>query len=246
MDYPLSPSDQSKLPPPQLPEPQQTGTPATPPQVTGPQPSEQPGPPSPLLGKAPPLPLSLPMAERARKNPALLQEWQKGLNPVTNKPAPSPAIHGSGGKPPVGGSWSLGPSAPGFPPLSNPLLLTDGTVIAHEVLHGDLVEAHTRLHGQLYKRQLVADCVLAIGLRPAVFLLRRAARRASHRRGRGIQHWLHGGLDQSGRHLRPVDQHMDRDNASLGLEQYRRRAVGRARQRDLYAGQLLHHRNGAA
>ena len=98
MDYPLSPSDQSKLPPPQLPEPQQTGTSATPPQVTGPQPSEQPGPPSPLLGKAPPLPLSLPMAERARKNPALLQEWQKGLNPVTNKPAPSPAIHGSGGK----------------------------------------------------------------------------------------------------------------------------------------------------
>ncbi|MDQ6866926.1 MAG: hypothetical protein M3178_00390 [Pseudomonadota bacterium] len=130
LDYPLSPSAQSKLPPPQLPQPRQTATPPAPPQVR-PQPSEQPGPPSPLLGKAPPLPLSLPMYRRLQKNPALLQEWQKGLNPVTSKPAPPPALHHSGGTAPVGGSWSLAPSAPGSPPLSTPLLLTDGTVIAH-------------------------------------------------------------------------------------------------------------------
>ena len=150
MDYPLSPSAQSQLPPPQLPEPQQTGTPATPPQVTGPQPSEQPGPPSPLLGKAPPLPLSWPLSRRVHENPGLLQELQKGLNPVTSKPAPPPALRGSEEKPPVGGTWSLAPSAPGFPPLSNPLLLTDGTVIAYEILRRNLVEAHARLHGQLY------------------------------------------------------------------------------------------------
>jgi hypothetical protein len=136
MDYPLSPSAQSMLPPPQLPEPRQTGTPLAPPQVAGPHPSEQPGQPSPLLGKAPPLPLSLPMIQRLQKNPALLQEWQKGLNPVTSKPAPPPPLpppplRRSGKKPPVGGSWSLAPSAPGSPPLSSPLLLTDGTVIAH-------------------------------------------------------------------------------------------------------------------
>jgi hypothetical protein len=64
LDYPLSPSARSKLPPPQLPQPRQTGMPPAPPQVTGPHPSQQPGPPSPLLGKAPPLPLSLPMIHR--------------------------------------------------------------------------------------------------------------------------------------------------------------------------------------
>jgi hypothetical protein len=69
------------------------------------------------------------MIQRLQKNPALLQEWQKGLNPVTSQPAPAPRR--SGGAPPVGGSWSLAPSAPGAPPLSNPLLLTDGTVIAY-------------------------------------------------------------------------------------------------------------------
>ncbi len=46
MDYPLSPSAQSKLPPPQLPQPRQTGTPPAPPQVAGPHPSQQPGPPA--------------------------------------------------------------------------------------------------------------------------------------------------------------------------------------------------------
>jgi hypothetical protein len=86
------------------------------------------GPPSPLLGKAPPLPLSLPMIQRLQKNPALLQEWQKGLNPVTSQPAPAPRR--SERAAPAGGSWSLAPSAPGAPPLTNPLLLTDGTVIA--------------------------------------------------------------------------------------------------------------------
>jgi hypothetical protein len=130
MDYPLSPSAQSKLPAPQLPQPRQTATPLAPLQVTGPHPSQQPGPPSPLLGKAPPLPLSVPMFRRLQKNPALLQEWQKGLKPVTSKPAPPPAPRRSGGTAPVGGTWSLAPSAPGSPPLTNPLLLTDGTVIA--------------------------------------------------------------------------------------------------------------------
>src|ERR1019366_2112227 len=60
----------------------------------------------------------------------LLKEGQKGLNPVTSKPAPPPALLPPGGKVPAG-AWSLAPSAPGSPPLSNPLLLTDGTVIAH-------------------------------------------------------------------------------------------------------------------
>jgi hypothetical protein len=102
MDYPLSPSAQSKLPTPQLPQPRQTGTATTPPQVTGPHPSQQPGPPSPLLGKAPPLPLSLPMIQRLQKNPALLQEWQKGLNPVTSQPGH--ALRRSGRPTPTGGS----------------------------------------------------------------------------------------------------------------------------------------------
>jgi hypothetical protein len=128
LDYPLSPSARSKLPPPQLPQPRQTGMPPAPPQVTGPHPSQQPGPPSPLLGKAPPLPPCLPMIQRLQKNPALLQEWQKGLNPVTSQPAPAPRR--SERAAPAGGSWSLAPSAPGAPPLTNPLLLTDGTVIA--------------------------------------------------------------------------------------------------------------------
>ncbi len=136
MDYPLSPSAQSQLPPPQLPQPQQTGTPATPPQVTGTHPSELPGPQSPLLGKAPPLPLSWPLSRRVHENPGLLQELQKGLNPVTAKPAPPPAIHGTGEMAPVGGTWSLAPSAPGFPVLSNPLLLSDGTVIAYVTCGG--------------------------------------------------------------------------------------------------------------
>jgi hypothetical protein len=114
MDYPLPAAAQAKLPAPLLPQPRQTATPL-----------------APLLGKAPPLPLSLPMYKRLQQNPALLQEWQKGLNPVTSKPAPPPALPPPGGKAPAGGTWSKAPSAPGFPPLSNPLLLTDGTVIAH-------------------------------------------------------------------------------------------------------------------
>lgn len=177
LDYPLSPSAQSSLPTPQLPQPQQTGTPTTPPQVAGPHPSERPGPPSPLLGKTPPPPLSLPMYHRWQQNPVLLQEWQKGRPPVMS--TSPPALRRSGKAAPVGGTWTEGPSAPGNPPLSNPRLLTDGTVIAHEFLHGNLVEADARFHWQLYQRQLGANRVLASGLCPAVFRLRRTPRRAS-------------------------------------------------------------------
>ena len=78
------------------------------------------------------MPLSLPMAKQAAQNPALLQQWQKGLPPVNANRAPAPSPRAATpGAPPVGGSWTLGPSAPGFPPLSSPLLLTDGSVIAH-------------------------------------------------------------------------------------------------------------------
>jgi hypothetical protein len=78
--------------------------------------------PSPLIGKQPPLPLSLPQWRRLRGNPEALSQMQSSLPPVSLTPAPEP---------PVAGAWQLGPQPPGTPPLSNPLLLTDGSVIAH-------------------------------------------------------------------------------------------------------------------
>ncbi len=99
--------------------------------------------PSPLLGLKPPLPLSLPMAQHVRQNPSLLEKMQSTLKPVSSSPAPPPPpftepkglpprpLSQNATTPPVGGSWVLGPTPPGAPLLSNPLLLTDGTVIAH-------------------------------------------------------------------------------------------------------------------
>jgi len=78
--------------------------------------------PSPLIGKQPPLPLSLPQWRRLRGNPEALSQMQSSLPPVSLTPAPEP---------PVAGAWQLGPQPSGTPPLSNPLLLTDGSVIAH-------------------------------------------------------------------------------------------------------------------
>ena len=83
---------------------------------------EEAGPPSPLIGMPPPLRLSWPQWQRVQKNPDLLQQMQSGLPPVSSTPAPAP---------PPTSPWQLGPFAPGNAPLSNPLLLTDGTVIAH-------------------------------------------------------------------------------------------------------------------
>jgi len=119
LEYPLS--GRAALAAPQLPQPKALGPAGQSRDIAGAQP-QQPGPPSPLLGQAPPLPLSLPLQERVRNDPALLKSLQGGLKPVSSARAPLP---------PVGGSWQLGPSAPGLPPLSSPLLLTDGTVIAH-------------------------------------------------------------------------------------------------------------------
>lgn len=120
LDYPLS--GRAAMAAPQLPQPKAPGPTGQTRDITGVQPQQQPGAPSPLLGQAPPLPLSLPLRDRIRNDPTLLKTLQSGLKPVSSARAPSP---------PIGGSWQLGPSAPGFPPLSNPLLLTDGTVIAH-------------------------------------------------------------------------------------------------------------------
>ena len=79
--------------------------------------------PSPLAGKAPPLPLTLPQRLRAQANPSSLLEKQSRLAPVGTMAAPAP--------PPAASPWQMGTQPPGAPPLSNPLLLTDGTVIAH-------------------------------------------------------------------------------------------------------------------
>jgi hypothetical protein len=72
LDYPLSPSAQSALPPPRLPQPRPPGTP---PQVIAPQPSKQPGPPPPLLGNAPP---ATPQAPPTQS----LKDWRAGMAKV--------------------------------------------------------------------------------------------------------------------------------------------------------------------
>ena len=84
---------------------------------------------SPLIGLPPPLPLTLSQWRRVQKNPGLLRQWQSALPLVGSHPAPAPT-------PPAGSPWQLGPQPPGTPILSNPLLLTDGTVIAHVACTG--------------------------------------------------------------------------------------------------------------
>ncbi len=78
---------------------------------------------SPLIGLPPPLPLTLSQWRRVQKNPGLLRHMQSGLPLVGSQPEPP--------TPPAGSPWQSGPKPPGSPQLSNPLLLTDGTVIAH-------------------------------------------------------------------------------------------------------------------
>ncbi|MBV8889952.1 MAG: VCBS repeat-containing protein [Alphaproteobacteria bacterium] len=75
-----------------------------------------------MIGHAPPLPLSYPQWLRTQSNPNLLRQWQSGLPPVSSNPAPAP---------PPASPWQLATKPPNSPPLSNPLLLTDGTVIMH-------------------------------------------------------------------------------------------------------------------
>ena len=81
-------------------------------------------PPSPLIGRAPPLLLTMPQRLRAQRNPAALAATQHRLAPVG-------AARGPAAAPPIGSPWQAGTQPPGFQPLSNPLLVTDGTVIAH-------------------------------------------------------------------------------------------------------------------
>jgi hypothetical protein len=80
------------------------------------------------FGPAPP-PLSRPSANRLMANPGMLSEtkkhWSQGSSAIA--PAPLP----DAGPPPLGGTWTSGNRPSGNPILSNPLLLTDGTVIAH-------------------------------------------------------------------------------------------------------------------
>ena len=79
------------------------------------------------FGPAPP-PLSLPLANKLMANPGLLDEtkknWSQGSSAIAPAPQPDSA-------PPAGGTWTSGNRPSGNPILSNPLLLTDGTVIAH-------------------------------------------------------------------------------------------------------------------
>jgi FG-GAP-like repeat len=118
--------------------------------------------PSPIAGQKPPLPLSLPHAEKARQNPALLDALQSSLAPVASgvNPAPGTLIEippppGAQGRPaatpsnaPASGSWVLGPSA--GVPLSNPLLLQDGSVIAHQSCTGNWYKLTPALNGASY------------------------------------------------------------------------------------------------
>jgi hypothetical protein len=80
------------------------------------------------FGPAPP-PLSRPSANRLMANPGMLSEtkkhWSQGSSAIA--PAPLP----DAGPPPLGGTWTSGNRPSGNPILSNPLLLTDGTIIAH-------------------------------------------------------------------------------------------------------------------
>jgi hypothetical protein len=80
------------------------------------------------FGPAPP-PLSRPVAQRLMANPGLLSEakkqWPHGSSEIALAPRSDEAA------PPTGGTWTSGNRPSGDPSLSNPLLLTDGTVIAH-------------------------------------------------------------------------------------------------------------------
>ena len=80
------------------------------------------------FGPAPP-PLSRPSANKLMANPGMLSatrsHWSQGSSAIA--PAPLP----DAGPPPLGGTWTSGNRPSGNPILSNPLLLTDGTVIAH-------------------------------------------------------------------------------------------------------------------
>jgi hypothetical protein len=79
------------------------------------------------FGPAPP-PLSRPFASKLMANPGLLNEtkkhWSQGSSAIAPAPLPGAAS-------PAGGTWTSGNRPSGNPNLSNPLLLTDGTVIAH-------------------------------------------------------------------------------------------------------------------
>jgi hypothetical protein len=77
---------------------------------------------SPLIGQPPPLPLSAPQRMRLRDDPAALAGMGSMLPPVASRPAPPP---------PAASPWRLGSQPAGAPILSNPLLMTDGTVLAH-------------------------------------------------------------------------------------------------------------------
>jgi hypothetical protein len=80
------------------------------------------------FGPAPP-PLSRPSANKLMANPGMLSatrsHWSQGSSAIA--PAPLP----DAGPPPLGGTWTSGNRPSGNPILSNPLLLTDGTIIAH-------------------------------------------------------------------------------------------------------------------
>jgi hypothetical protein len=80
------------------------------------------------FGPAPP-PLSRPSANKLMANPAYLsatkKNWSQGSSAIAPAPLPDAA------PPPLGGTWTSGNRPSGNPILSNPLLLTDGTVISH-------------------------------------------------------------------------------------------------------------------
>jgi hypothetical protein len=80
------------------------------------------------LGPAPP-PLSRPSANKLMANPGILNETKKHWSQGSAAIAPAPLPDAD--SPPVGGTWTSGNRPSGNPILSNPLLLTDGTVIAH-------------------------------------------------------------------------------------------------------------------
>jgi hypothetical protein len=95
------------------------------------------------FGPAPP-PLSAPSLKKFKENPSLLEQtrpyWAPGSPEVTPPgtvtpalpPAKTPPSGPSGGPPLGGGTWTAAVNLPtGNPSLSNPILMADGTVLAH-------------------------------------------------------------------------------------------------------------------
>jgi hypothetical protein len=77
--------------------------------------------------------LSVPTLQYFKNNPAA---WSEFVSHLPRRPAGPPQPTQNPASPPFGGTWAAVTTAPGVAGMSNPLLLTDGTVIVHVSLSG--------------------------------------------------------------------------------------------------------------